>query len=462
MYRLFVCGRIRVWPLRRIGGIQYFCPQPLSMLKSLLLTFSFCWIGFACLCQNPPAPTRSDLEKERETIQREIEDVKRSLDETKKNKKETLGQLALLQRRLRLRESAIRNINAQINYILGDINHSWLEILQLRRELDTLRLQYAESVVYSYENRTNYDFLNFIFSSASFNDAINRIAYLKSYRAYRAEEAGNIQRTQQLLQGKIDGLQVKRQAKDDALQRQNKEMQVLAEEKKEKDGMIYRLQSREKELKKEMSAKQRQDQKLSGAITAAIRRARNDAIREANAKKNAEASAQSNNPAPAAINPPTGSVAVAEPKKPLKDPTIFNSRADLVLSDNFEKNKGRLPWPMDAGNISMHFGIQSYVNGRLRYNNQGITIDADGGTPVKSIFEGEVQSVFNVGDVSAVMLRHGRYFSTYSNLQGVTVTKGQTVKTGELLGRVADIGQLEFVLSDEKFNKFDPEKWLRK
>src|SRR5882757_5412506 len=122
-------------------------------------------IFFICLCTavssfcQTAAQNRSDLEKEREAIQKEIEQVKHSLDETKKNKKETLGQLALLQRRLRLRQLAIQNINGQINFIQSDMNQSWQEILKLKKELDTLRKQYAESVIYSYENRTNYDFL---------------------------------------------------------------------------------------------------------------------------------------------------------------------------------------------------------------------------------------------------------------------------------------------------------------
>ena len=91
--------------------------------------------------QPPPPQSRADLEKERAAIQQEIEQVKQTLDETHRNKKETLGQLALLQRRLHLRESAIRNINTQIDMIQGDMNESWREILKLRNELDTLRIQ---------------------------------------------------------------------------------------------------------------------------------------------------------------------------------------------------------------------------------------------------------------------------------------------------------------------------------
>src|SRR5207344_3442995 len=130
-------------------------------------------------------------------------------------------------------------------------------------------------------------------------------------------------------------------------------------------------------------------------------------------------------------------------------PTVFDTRADVALSDNFEKDKGHLPWPIASGTIAMRFGPHEYIKGVV-HNNQGITIESSPGTAVTAIFDGEVQGVFFVGDVSAVMIRHGKYFTTYSNLSSVAVSKGQSVKMGQLLGKLADIGQLEFVLSDEK------------
>jgi len=423
------------------------------MLKTLL-TGSLLLIIVAFSRAQGPAQSRSELEKERAAIQKEIEDVKRSLDETHKNKRETLGQLALLQRRLKLRESAIRNINDQINVIQGDMNESWREILKLRRELDTLRIQYAESIVFAYKNRSNYDFLNFIFSATSFNDAIKRVQYLKSYRAYREERAENIRRTQDLLQSKIDGLKVTRVEKDEALKKQNKERSILEDEKKEKDAVVSRLKSQEKELKKEMAAKQKQDQKLANAIAAAIKRARDAAIKEAKAKNATAAEKPATKPAESG-----GSEAVA-PLSTIKSgaKTVFSSDADMHLSGNFEKNKGHLPWPV-SGTVSMAFGPHEYIKGII-HNNQGVTIDVSAGAAVKAVFEGVVSSVFNVGDVNAVIIRHGKYFTTYSNLSTVSVSKGEQVKTGQIIGRVGDIGQLEFVLSDEKDHMFDPEKWL--
>jgi septal ring factor EnvC (AmiA/AmiB activator) len=439
------------------------------MRKPVILLIFIFYSVTNCLAQSP-TQSRSDLEKQRASIQKEIEDVKRSLDVTHKNRKQTLGQLALLQKRLRLRQAAISNINQQLNFIQADMNNSWQEIIKLKKELDTLRKQYAESVVYAYENRTNYDYLNFLFASSNFNDAVKRVEYLKSYRTYREQRAENIQKTQVLLQNKIDGLKIKRIEKDEALVKQNKERQVLEVEKKEKDQVVEQLQGREKELKKEMNAKQRQDQKLANAIAAAIRRAREEAIREAKKKAavNVAANVTSNSPAKteSARNPSNATSAGTMPStlktavKPAAA-TFFNTTADIALSGNFEKDKGHLPWPIASGNIAMRFGPLEYIKG-IVHNNQGITIESAAGTSVTAVFDGDVQSVFNVGDVSAVMIRHGKYFTTYSNLSSVSVSKGQSVKMGQVLGKLGDIGQLEFVLSDDKDRLFDPERWLRK
>ena len=412
-----------------------------------------------------PAQTRSDLEKERAAIQKEIEDVKRSLDETHKNKRETLGQLALLQRRLRLRESAINNINAQINIIEGDMNESWREILKLRNELDTLRIQYAQSIVFAYKNRSSYDFLNFIFSASNFNDALHRIQYLKSYRSYREERAENIHRTQGLLQSKIDGLKVTRVEKEEAMKKQSKERELLEGEKKEKDAVVNQLQSQEKELKKQMATKQKQDQKLSGAIAAAIRRATDAAMKEA--KKNAANKAAADrvaasNLAKSSARPEDNTPAEPATLNTVKTApkSVFSSEADMNLTGSFEKFKGRLPWPV-SGTVSMQYGPHEYIKGII-HNNAGVTIDVTAGAAVKAVFEGEVQSVMNIGDVQAVMIRHGKYFTTYSNLSTVSVTKGEHVGTGQILGRVGEIAQLEFVLSDDKNRNLDPERWLKR
>lgn len=429
------------------------------MLKTLLLA-TLLLPGLSLLAQQP---SKSDLEKERAAIQKQIDEVKQTLDETKRNKKASLAQLNQVQRKLQLRERQINVINQNINRIEGDINQSWREISKWKKELDTLKDQYAKSLVYSYKNRSNYDFLNFIFSAGSFNEALKRIAYLKSYRNYREQQAANIIHAQEMMQQKIAGLNANRQEKAVALKEQSKQREVLEDEKHEKDAIVSKLKTREKELMKDLADKKKQDMKLGNAIAAAIRRAREEATREAAAaaRKNNETSVAKNN---ATAN--TGSSNVARPKVGSNSRAVSVFDADpeaKALSDNFEKNKGSLPWPV-TGNVSMHFGPQKYF-GEITYDNPGITIEANAGTSVKAVFDGDVTAVISIGPVQGVILKHGKYFTSYSNLSSVAVTKGEQVKRGQVIGKVAEKddgkGDIEFLISNEASRNFDPERWLR-
>jgi septal ring factor EnvC (AmiA/AmiB activator) len=425
------------------------------MVKKLSFSLFLVIIG---LTLNAQSPNRSELEKERADIQRQIEDVRRSLNETQKNRKETLGQLRLLQRKLALREKAIRNINKQINVIDAQVNQSWRDILRLRRELDTLKLQYEKSVVYAYKNRSNYDFLNFIFSSTSFNDALKRVEYMKSYRNYREQQAENINRAQEQLNQRVAGLKVHREEKNLVLKAQNDEKTHLVVEKREKDRVNAKLRSREKELNKDLAAKKKQDSKLKSAIAAAIRR-------EIEAEKKRQASlAKTEAPK---TNTESGTTATTTKSTTSKTLSPFDaSPTERLASDNFEKNKRKLPWPIEAGNVTMEFGRHKVMeDSNIEYDNSGLTIETRVGASVKVIFDGEVSSVFNVGDVTAVIVRHGKYFTSYSGLSSASVRKGQDVKMGDVLGRMAEkadnVGELEFIIMNDKMSYLSPRSWLR-
>ena len=412
--------------------------------------------------------SRAELEKQRAEIQEEIASVKRSLDQTTKNRKASLGQLALLQKKLRLREAAIKNVSKQIDYIDNNITHSRKEIENLKMDLDTLRTEYEKSVVYAYKNRSSYDFLTFIFAATSFNDALKRVEYLKSYRKYREEQASTIKNTQALLQKKISGLERSRKEKDEVLAKQEKQKMDLVDEKKEKDVVVKRLRSREKELSRELSNKQKADNKLRASIKAAINReirlARQKALEE---EKRRKAAAIAANPAEreaiAKAETPAASPATTETAA---SKSIFEATPEgVIISDNFEKNKGKLPWPVEKGNIKIPFGTYSIAGTKLRGTNPGLTLETDQGSSVKSIFDGEVISVFDVEGESNVLIRHGKYFTTYGNLASSSVSKGDQVKSGQVIGKAGSNsdgnGEIEFLLLLENKN-LDPASWIRR
>jgi septal ring factor EnvC (AmiA/AmiB activator) len=313
-------------------------------------------------------------------------------------------------------------------------------------------------VVYAYKNKSTYDYLNFIFSSNSFNDALKRISYLKSYRSYRQQQVANILQTQKEIEERKQQLLGKKTQKSSALKNQTQQLQVLEEQKKEKDVVVSKLKSQEKDLAKQIATRKKRDQQLKSAIAAVVRREIEAA------RKEAEARAAK---AKAAANPTTSVATTGATKTSTAKPKSYLdlNAADVKLNAEFASNKGRLPWPVDNGFVSIPFG-SSKVGG-LSMDNPGITIStpSSGGT-VKAVFDGEVSSVSNLGDGMMVMIRHGKYFSVYSNLASASVSKGSQVRTGQAIGRAGTAddgngGQIDFLLMIESRN-VNPEPWFRR
>lgn len=403
------------------------------------------------------------LQEQREQLKKEIAETEKALIETQKTTKVNVGQLSLINKKLNLQGNVISNISGEIRNLTDNIYLSQLEINKIRRILDTLKVEYAKSMVYAYKNRSNYDFLNFIFSANNFNDAIKRIAYLRSYRNYRETQAGNILKTQDMLEEKIDMLSGNKTKKDLVLKEKDQELTKLQKQQQQKATIVNKLKGRQKELSSQISAKRKQDAKIRNAIAAMIRReielakaeaakkekARLAAIKKNNPEANTTTKPANDNAAPSRITPPKGSV-------------LVSSEADKELNENFEKNKGLLPWPVN-GYVIYHFG-GNQLPGGIDYENPGVSIGSKVGEPVKAVFDGEVTLVSYIDNKQAVFIKHGKYFTVYSNLESASVQRGSKVTTGQVIGKAGmndeGQGQVDFILMQESDN-VNPESWLR-
>lgn len=449
-------------------------------------------VGFTAAAQD----SKEELQRKKEQLLKEIEDAKREMDVTHGIKKSALGELGIIEKNINRRTSVINNIKGEVYYVEKDIIKTYRDIDTLKKELSILKDQYAQSVIYAYKNRSNYDFLNFLFSAGNFGDVLRRISYLKTYRGFREQKAGDITRTQDLMKNKVSSLTVKRQEKTTALQEQSKQMAELANEKKQKDVVVAQLNSKEKELNASIAKKQKQQKDIQNAIAAVIRReiaeakakakreaealARQKAAQEAEARRiaaaaNAAANNANNTPTsntkPANTTPTTKPVteppATANLTKPVQTKTrqasdLESTPEGVIVSQRFEDGKGNMPWPVERGAISLHYGINHI--GKIQIPSDGITIETSVGAPVKAIFEGEVASVSNIGDTKIVILKHGKYFTTYSNLQNASVSRGQKISRGQVLGTAGanDEGVGETYLQvDTERGTINPEAWIK-
>ena len=445
------------------------------MIKSLLTILLF--FGATGLLFAQPAD-KADLERERREIQNELKEIQGMYNKVKGQTKQSLGQLNMLARKITLQERYISSINKELRMIDDDLYKSNLEIFRLQKQLDTLKSEYARTIVYSYKNRSSFDYVNFIFSANSFNDAIRRVTYLKSYRAYREKQVNTINQTQQLIAKRQEQQLGRKQQKNMALKSQTTERNELAEQKKEKDVVVSKLKSQGSDLQKQIAAKKKRDRDLKNALTAIVRREieaakrkeadriaaeRKERNRIAAEKKKNEVASNTANPTTApVITPDKPEVIEKKPESYLE----LNAR-DVKLGADFYDNKGKLPWPVDKSVILIPFGpylVDGFKD--IKDNNPGLTIGTQVGSPVKSVFDGEVIGIHNYGEAAAVVIRHGKYITTYSNLSSVNVSKGATVKTGQVIGRAGESddgsgGLLNFMLMIEN-NNVNPASWLRR
>jgi len=414
--------------------------------------------------------TREELEKQRNQLKKEIEETENLLNNNKAKTKENLYQFNLISKKVNLQDRVIDNINKDLFALNNNMYLISKDIRRYDKLLDTLKQEYAKSMVYAYKNRSSYDFLNFIFSSSNFNDAIKRITYLRSYRNYRQMQGDNILRTQQLRKNRINDLSTAKQEKNEVLDVQSKEMAQLESQKKEKDRVISELKKQGKKLNQLFTAKQKQMQKVNNAIATAIKRAQEEARKEALAKAAAEKerlrleALKNKKDNAAGSGTTTESIVKTNVTKPVSRESVLLNADNIALNASFEKNRGSLPWPLDRGLVLMHFGKNNLPSGSIM-DVTSVTISSDIGSQVKAVFNGTVTAVQPVEDMTVVIIQHGRYFTTYSNLSGVNVQKGQQIKTGQVLGRVAanfdGVGAIDFYISNESSN-YDPEKWLRR
>lgn len=430
---------------------------------------------FASLAHAQPKPGEKDeLMKQGEEIKKELGDLQKQLNQIKGSKQKSLAELRFIQDKMAARQRLIDNINRQVNLIDRDMTSTQRDINKLNLRLDTLKQAYAKSIVHAWKNRNSNDFLTFIFSANSFNEALKRMEYLKSYRDYRARQADDIRRYKEYLLGKRKELDAKKAEKSNTLQSQNVELKELAGERNERDDAVKQLTSKERNIGGLIAKIKKKQQRTQAQISAIVKREelarRKAADDERKRLKALEDAARKTDVAK--NNPPktNDKTIVTQPKttsKPRKQEEDFAlAPAEATLNNQFEQNRGSLPWPIEKGYISMHYGNVDI--GGVKFNNQSVTFETqEPGASVKAVFNGEVSGVSEDDDgTKTVFVRHGRYISTYGNLSSTSVQRGQTVSTGQAIGRTGASqegtgrGQMEFMMS-KGMTAINPEGWIR-
>jgi len=394
-----------------------------------------------------------ELRKKKQKTNEQIKYTTKLLEEAKKNQTKTLNKFKILNKQIELRTNLITGINSEVGVLADFIDqNAWL-VSSLNSDLEELKNEYAKMIVFAQKNQANYNKLLFVLSSNSFNQAYKRLMYLRQYTEYRKRQAELIQWIRDLVQVKVSQLQLQRAEKETLLQSKKQEANQLTKEKKQQGQYLTTLQQKQKEFEKKLREQQQIEAQLSNEIQKIVeeevRKARERA-RELAREKAKKEEKQTGKPA----------------TKSTESASYEMTPEEKLASGQFEQNKRRLPWPVERGVITDHFGIHEHpVLKNIQVKNNGVDISTAQGVKARAVFAGEVSRVFMVtGGNMAVIIRHGKYLTVYSNLVNVQVKSGDKVSIKQTIGTIGTDGDdektvLKFQIWKENV-KMDPEDWI--
>ncbi|GAB5551896.1 MAG: peptidoglycan DD-metalloendopeptidase family protein [Saprospiraceae bacterium] len=377
---------------------------------------------------------RNQLELERKQLQKEIALTNKKLAQAKKNRASALNNYLLVKRQVEKRRQLIEVYQKDLESTTANIERTEAVINDLTTDLSRLQKEYSKIMQAALRSKLQQSYLVFLFSSDNLNDAFRRLQYLRQYDKYRQRQSQLILYTQQSLQTKADRLNTDKLKKDSLLSDLLSQNNQLATELSDKNKLLNGLQSEEKKLARTLDQKEKAAKKLNQLIENTIKKE----ILAASPKETKSNSKSTTTPKENAI--------------------------DIATSGSFNKARGRLPWPVSQGEISKAFGLNYHPKFKnVKTTNNGIDISTNKDAAVKAVFDGKVVGVqFIPGYKNTVIIKHGRYYTVYSNLSSIYVKRNDQVKAQQNIGKLsAGEPELHFEVWRGK-DRLNPTSWIIK
>lgn len=363
-----------------------------------------------------------DLSKynhEKERLTREIELTDKLLNETKVQQTNAIQSVVLLKSQISSRQQLIASYKTQINFVNNQISSSDSTISQMSRNIDISKLEYIQLIQDAYLRRHSFDFATYILSSESFNQAYQRYRMINEINSYRKAQVSLLSQSSLVLKAEREKLVYLKSQLNELLNNLTTQSVSLQREKNLVQKSISDLQGKEKKLLSELKAKKKQQEELENKIVELIRE-------------------------------------------------LSSSKSKSVPSSEFDKNKGKLIWPVSSGVVVSLFGEHEHpVLKGVMVKNNGVDFRVSSSGLASCVFAGEVSRVVAIpGYNKAVIVRHGKFLTVYANLAEVNVKTGQKLSTGDKVGSIFfgdgdNSGILHFEIWNESV-KVNPSEWIKK
>jgi septal ring factor EnvC (AmiA/AmiB activator) len=374
--------------------------------------------------------TKDELQRQKQKAFTELKLARELMEQTTEKRSSSVQQYRILQQGINSRARLISTLEQEVKLLDRDMADLQAQIARLEAENKKNKEEYARMIYYAYRNHTDYEKLMYILAGASISQTYQRYKYLKYLSEYRVKKAEEIEQTVVELDKREEEIDQLKEEKLGVLVAKESEQETLVKERGQRSQMIEQLKKEERRLKKEIEEKERVTKELEKRIREIIE----EEARRLNSRN-----------IYAALTP----------------------EQELVGKD-FRKNRGKLPWPVDKGIITVGYGNHEVPGLRgSSVKNNGIDISSTPGTMVRAVFEGEVTKVFAIlGANYTVLIRHGEYLSVYQNLVNVRVKTGDKVLTKEVIGEAftdenSKVSEVHFEVWQER-DILNPEEWLSK
>ncbi|WP_299547942.1 peptidoglycan DD-metalloendopeptidase family protein [Seonamhaeicola sp.] len=379
---------------------------------------------------------QKELETRRQELRREIQKISQLRAQDRSKERSELTLIEEYNYKISVLDNLIKVTNQQANYLNREINSNQKKITDLRNELKQLKEDYAAMVVKSYKSKNQHSRIMFLLSSTDFKQAYKRLQYIKQYSNHQRQQGETIKAKTLELQELNKGLLKQQEEKKKLIAENRVTQRSLEAERKQHESLMASIRKNLSKYTSQIKQKQREAARIDREIDRIIKAA----IAESN--KNVG--------------------------KPASSTTFALTPAEKVLASNFVANKGRLPWPVERGRVSLRYGRQpSQIDRTLTINSSGVRISTNKGAKAFAVFNGEVSGIVKMRNLPPmVMIRHGNYITIYKNLSKIYVKKGDKVTTRQAIGEVftnSSNGEtvLGFVIS-KGVNKENPANWIDK
>lgn len=350
--------------------------------------------------QNPPA-NLDEARRELEKIRLEISSLQQKLSSAEKELRSQLVVAENLDKQITLVNRAITLLQTQIqasNRKIARLEHS---IDSVKTHIDALQELFKKQIVFAYKYYRGKE-IDWILGSQSVNQALVRYRYFQKLALSERKNYEKLKQQKEKLIALQKELISQVNSRKKLLADKKSEQGALKEKKQQKEKAIRQIQKDQKLLSAALKEKQRNYEKLK-SIIATLERERK------------------------------------ERKLAPETQALWEN-----IAGNFSRQKGNLNWPV-SGKILHPFG--KYKNPQLKtvLYNSGIDIQAPGGTPVRCVFSGVVSLItYMSGFGNTIIVDHNNgFYSVYTHLDEIRVSKFQFVNAGQVLGSVGDSGSLE-------------------